>query len=965
MPILYRGHFVFMHKPRMTTTGINTSALFLYVTTIVQLIEQRNPTHIALVFDSTTPTFRHEAYPEYKAQRDKLPEDIAMSIGMAYEFAEAMNIKTLRKDGFEADDLMGTLAKMGADDEMDVYLVSPDKDIAQLVEKNVYLYRLGGSNPEVLGVQEVCDHWKLANPGQMIDYLALAGDSSDNIPGVKGIGEKTAQKLLSQYSNIEAIIAAAQKGEIAGKIGTKLVEKADDARLSLFLTTIRQDVPLTESADDFKCVDVDTDAMSVFLSKYELTTIAKRLGIDIKQKNSQEEFNFFDSSKESKSSGAAGADTGISSIETTPHEYKIIRSEDDLNELAATLKAANIFSFDTETTSTDARVARLVGISFSTEAGKAWYLPYHAQEFSFREPEPVAVAEKEEFLLDLFGENTNENEKPLPDSELPVPPEETLKWKFLSEELIQRTLAPVFADTAIEKVGHNSKYDREVLARYGMSVSEPCHDTMLMHFVLNASERHGLNRLARIYLNYETIPISRLIGEDKNADPGKFAKIEPTEICDYSAEDADITLRLYNSMLPEIRAAGLEDALLKSEEPLVQVLTDMESDGVKLDVEKLRVFGKELEREITSLEIRIFFSAGEEFNLSSPKQLGEILFGKLAIDEKAARTSNGQFITSEEVLQKYAPKHEIVQNILQWRGAEKLRSTYVDKLPGCVNPDTGRVHTHFSQSFTETGRLSSADPNLQNIPVRTEQGKRIRDAIVADGADRVLISADYSQIELRIMAALANDEAMLEAFREGRDIHTETAARVFSVPAEEVTPEQRSHCKMVNFGIIYGMSTYGLAQRLNIPRGDAAKLIDEYFKQYPAVKAFMDKAIADAREAGYAKTILGRRRVLRDISSRNSVLRQAAERNAINTPVQGSAADLIKLAMVRVSRALKKEELKAKLILQIHDELLVEADEKDAKRVSEVLRESMLNAYDFGVPLEVEIGIGKTWLEAH
>lgn len=917
MPLLYRGHFAFLNNPRMTTTGINTSALFSYTSTVLQILEQRNPTHIALVFDSKTPTFRHESYPPYKAQRDKLPEDLALAIEMAREFAEAMHLPALRVDGYEADDLMGTVAHLAVDAGMEAYLVTPDKDIAQLVSPGVFLYRLGGKNPEVWDTEKVCEHWKLQSPSQMIDYLALSGDASDNIPGIKGVGEKTAQKLLAEYNDIEHILEAASAGGITGKMGQKIAEEAENARMSKFLTTIRTDVPLSVTLDELKRREPDAEALQEFCTRYELSSIAKRLKLE----------------------AGAEPEQQAATIATTPHKYRLASSERDLNELTQELRASTCFAVDTETTSSNAREGKLVGLSFSVKPGEAWYVPYPQKEVKAEAP-----------MFDLFSTI----ESPAPSPALP----------YTARDIVSK-LAPIFADEKLEKVGHNTKYDREVLARFGMEIKGKCHDTMLMHFALDASERHGLDRLAKIYLNYEMIPISSLIGEGRAADPAKMAALAPEVICDYAAEDADIALQLYQRLLPMIKENGLERAMAESEEPLVQVLIDMEQAGVRVNTMALYEFGQELEQEIQKLERSIYEVAGETFNLSSPKQLGEILFGKLAIDDKATKTATGQYETSEDVLLKYAGRFQIVQDVLTWRSAEKLKSTYADKLPGCINPADGRIHTHFSQAFTETGRLTSSDPNLQNIPVRTEQGKRIRAAFVPSSDSNVLMSADYSQIELRIMASLSGDEAMLEAFRNSRDIHTETASRVFKIPVEQVTPEQRSRCKMVNFGIIYGMSTFGLAQRLGISRTEAADFIAEYFKQYPGVHGFMESAVAKAREKGYAETMLGRRRGLRDISSRNATIRQAAERNAINTPVQGSAADLIKLAMVRVHNALKRENLKAKLVLQIHDELLLDLPLDEVDKVKEVVRKEMEEAWDFGIPLEVEIGTGKTWLEAH
>ena len=954
MPLLYRGHFAFLRNPRMTSTGVNTSALTGFIGTVMQILESRAPTHIVLVQDSFTPTFRHEAYPEYKAQREKMPEDIGASIPMAEEFAAAMKIPIVRADGFEADDLMGSYAAAAeAADGMETFLVTGDKDIAQLVNARTFLYRIGKNAPEVFGPAEVCAHWGLTSPAQMIDYLALAGDSSDNIPGIRGVGEKTAATLISQYGDIESVIAHA--AEIKGKLGEKVAAGAEDARMSRFLTTIRRDVPLPVAIDGLARQEPDTDALRAFCLKYEMASLARRLlgGVESPKSNVENQspavvsdLPLFGggqaespkSKVESRKSGngetspisqpispisnlSGESQTPLATLLTVPHEYTLVRDESTLASLAETLRAAPEFAFDTETTGLEPRKCALVGLSFATEPGRAWYVPFR------QGPESLDAA----------------------------------AWG----RAVVAALAPIFA-TDKPKIGHNARFDCAVLAHHGMAVAQPVRDSLLTHFVLDAAERHGMDRLAREFLRYDPIPISRLIGEGRQADPARMDALPPDAVCDYAAEDADVTLRLFRVLRPEAEKLGLKKALEESEEPLGEVLNDMEAEGVRIDPAALHAFGDELDAELRDLERAIYESAGTSFNINSPKQLGEVLFDLLKIDPKASRSAaSGQYATGEEVLQKLTARHPVVQMILDYRAAGKLKSTYADKLPACIDPDTGRVHTHFSQALTETGRLASADPNLQNIPVRTERGKRIREAFVARDDEHLLMSADYSQIELRLMAALSGDKAMLEAFAHGADIHTETASRVYGVMPGLVTPEMRSRCKMVNFGIIYGISAFGLSQRLSIPRKEAADLIESYFREYPGIKAYMEKAVADAREKGYAETVLGRRRMLRDISSRNATVRQAAERNAINTPVQGSAADLIKIAMVRVHRALKAAGLKTKLVLQIHDELLLDMPKGEEEAVRAIVRDAMVNALDFGVPLEVEIGVGKTWLDAH
>ena len=957
MPLLYRGHFAFLRNPRMTSAGVNTSALTGFIGTVMQILETRAPTHVVLVQDSRTPTFRHEAYPAYKAQREKMPEDLAASIPMAEEFAAAMRIPIVRADGFEADDLMGSYAAAaGAADGMETYLVTGDKDIAQLVDAKTFLYRIGKAAPEIFGPAEVCAHWGLTSPAQMIDYLALAGDSSDNIPGIRGVGEKTAATLISQYGDVESVIAHA--AEIKGKLGEKVAAGAEDARMSRFLTTIRRDVPLPAPLDALARQEPDTDALRAFCAKYEMASLAKRLlsgGAESQKSNAKSQnqaavadLPLFGGGAQATGNGErvmGNEEKGISPISNPlspisypsgeaqaplaplqtladwPHAYALVRDEAGLAALAETLRAAPLFAFDTETTGLEPRSCALVGLSFATEPGRAWYVPFR------QGPEGVAAED----------------------------------WG----RAVAATLAPLFASDK-PKVGHNARFDCAILGRHGMAVAQPVRDTLLTHFVLDASERHGMDRLAREYLRYDPIPISRLIGEGRQADPARMDALPPEAVRDYAAEDADVTLRLYRALRPEAEKLGLQKALEESEEPLGEVLNDMEAEGVRIDPAALKAFGDELDAELGDLEHAIHEAAGTVFNINSPKQLGEVLFDLLKIDPNAKRSSaSGQYATGEEVLQKLTARHPVVQMILDYRAAGKLKSTSADKLPACIDPATGRVHTHFSQAMTETGRLASSDPNLQNIPVRTERGKRIREAFVARDENHLLMSADYSQIELRLVAALSGDKAMLEAFAQGADIHTETAARVYGVMPGLVTSEMRSKCKMVNFGIIYGISAFGLSQRLGVPRKEAADLIASYFREYPGIKAYMEKAVADAREKGYAETVLGRRRTLRDISSRNATVRQAAERNAINTPVQGSAADLIKIAMVRVHRALRAAGLKTKLVLQIHDELLLDMPREEEEPVRAIVRDAMVNALDFGVPLEVEIGVGRTWLEAH
>ena len=899
MPLLYRGHFVFLKDPRMTSTGVNTSALTGFASCLLQILKECAPTHVALALDSATKTFRHEAFPEYKAQRQKAPEDLTAAIPMAVELARALRIPILRVDGFEADDIMGTLAARAAEAGWTTYLATPDKDVAQLVGPSTFLFRpgKGGSSAEIYDVKTVCEHWGLTSPAQMVEYLGLAGDASDNIPGIAGVGEKTATALLAQYGSIESVLAHAP--ELKGKLAEKVAAGAESARQSRFLATIRTDVPVPVELAELALRDPDVEALRAFLKKYELVAIGKRL--------------LGDAFEAPPSAPAAEAYKTLADV---PHTYVCARSEEQLRALLEALGQAPEWAFDTETTGLDPRHDRLVGLSFATAPGRAWYVP--------------------------------------------VPEERDACRTFLAR------FQPLFADSGKVKIGHNAKFDLTILRQYGVEVRGELHDSMLAHYVIDASDRHGMDHLSRHYLHYNPIPITDLIGEKKKgAEQGNMGDLSPEQICDYAAEDADVTLQLDRRLRKEAEAAGCQRALAECEEPLLPVLLDMETEGVRVDAEALRRYGRELDRELLDLEIKIRDLGGGNFNPSSPKQLGEVLFDHLKLDPDAARTASGQYATSEDVLLKIQHRHPIVPMILEHRMCSKLKLTYVDKLPACIDPSTGRVHTSFSQALTETGRLSSSDPNLQNIPIRTERGQRIREAFVARDGGHVLLSADYSQIELRVMAALSRDAGMIEAFKRGADIHSETATRVYGVMPALVTSEMRSACKMVNFGIIYGISPFGLSQRLNVPRKQAAELIETYFQQYPGVKAFMDQAIADAREKGYAQTLLGRRRFLRDIASRNATSRQAAERNAINTPVQGTAADLIKLAMVRVHRELEQHRLKTRMVLQIHDELLFDVPTEEVGAVRDLVKRAMTTVLDIGVPLEVSVGVGDSWLEAH
>ncbi|MBQ6457962.1 MAG: DNA polymerase I [Kiritimatiellae bacterium] len=908
MPFLYKGHFVFLRSPRMTSTGINTSALLGLANGILGILRKERPDAAVFAMDPGGPTFRHEAYPPYKAQRQKMPEDLAASIPYAFELAEALGIPVVRVDGYEADDVMGTLAVKGVEAGFEVYLATPDKDAAQLVRPGVKLYRPGraGEEAEVYDEAGVCEHWSLSSPSQMIDYLAMAGDASDNIPGIRGVGEKTAATLLAQYGTVEGVLAAAPL--LKGKLSEKVAASAEDARISKFLATIRTDVPLEPDWEAYRLRAFDRAKVGAVCAKYELTRFAREL------LGSSAGGGAAAAVAAATVSVPAGAASAPATIETTPHDYRLVATEEEARALLAELAGAKRIAFDTETApwegheATEARFAKLVGFSLAVAPGKAWYVVGS--------------------LVDIFR--------------------------------------PLFADPEKIFVAHNGKFDRAVLLRYGIGFGATPRDTMLEHYCLDAAARHGLDALAEQYLNYRPIPIERLIGEKERGKPQlPMSALKPEEIRDYAAEDADVALRLDDALRPLVASAGAMRALEQAEEPLVRILLDMERTGVKIDVAALKEYSRSLDAEILSLLGGILRYAGPGFNPDSPKQLSELLYGTLALDKAGARkTATGQYSTDEKALSRLASSHPIVPMILDYRAATKLKNTYVDKFPALIDEDS-RIHTTYGQCFTETGRLSSSDPNLQNIPIRTERGRPIRRAFVARDENHVIVSADYSQIELRLMAAFSGDEAMLAAFRRGEDIHRDTAARVFGVLPGLVTPEQRSRCKMVNFGIIYGISAFGLSDRLKIPRKEAAALIDTYFALYPRVKKYMEDAIAQARERGYAQTVLGRRRTLRDINSRNASARQAAERDAINTPIQGSAADLVKLAMVNIDAAMRKASMRAKMVLQIHDELVFDCPRDEADALVELVRREMSSAYDFGVPLDVGIGVGGNWLEAH
>ncbi len=995
MPLLYRGHFALMRRPRLTTSGFNTSALFVFTNIVRDLLSSRGATHAALVMD-TSPTFRHELYPAYKAQREKLPEDIAASLEPAEAFARAIRVPFLRVAGFEADDLMGTLAARAEAAGFETWVVSPDKDMAQLVTDRVTLCRpshVPGEKDELYDPARVCEEWGLSSPAQMVDLLGMAGDSSDNIPGFPGIGPKTATTLLAKYGSVEGVIAHA--AEIKGKTGEGIAANADLARLSRKLAEIRRDAPIAESLDDLALREPDRPALESFCRRYELNSLLRRYYPDAAPIPDPPAAP---ASAGSVPEASASGSLPLATAATTPHAYKLVRTAEDLAALAAELAVAPEFAFDTETTGLDPRHDRCVGMSFSTKEGTGWYIPIAAPVGgSGAEPPVVGNAQPDLFafateggspsvgasppkavqgdLFDFFGAadpapppgspsggagERSEPEGVVQHSAFGI--QHSVSAPGLPVAEVRAALAPAFASSKT-KCAHNAKFDLHVLRALGIEVAPPIADSMLAHYVVDPTQRHGMDPLAREFLHYDPIPIETLIGP-KGKGQRTMDAVPVEQVAEYAAEDADVTLRLHRALEPVVRERGAWRAYDEAENPLVPVLADMEDAGVRIDTAALARYSGVLAKELAALVSRIHGLAGGPFNIDSPQQLGRVLFERLGLPA-AAKTSTGHWSTAEDVLQGLASAHPIVPAILDYRAVSKLKSTYVDKLPACIDPRDGRVHTTFQQALTETGRLSSDNPNLQNIPIRTDRGKPIRAAFVAADADHRLVSADYSQIELRMMAALSGDETMIDAFRHDADIHAATAARVYGIDEKDVTREQRSHCKQVSFGIIYGISAFGLAQRLGIARHQADGLIKAYFEMFPGVRRFMDETIERARRDGFVSTLLGRRRPLRDITSRNATVRAAAERNAVNTPVQGSAADLVKLAMVRVHAALHERNLRSRLVLQIHDELLLDCPAAEVAEVSALVKDAMENALPLAVPLKVDVGSGPDWLAAH
>ena len=909
--LIYRSYYAFLRNPRINSKGLNTSAIMGFCNTLNEVLTKESPTHIGVAFDHGK-TFRHDAFPEYKAQREETPEDIKLSVPLIKQILEAMHIPILQVDGFEADDIIGTVATRFGSDGIETFMLTPDKDYGQLIGPNVFMYRpRHGGGYEIIGEKEVGDKYGIPTPAQVIDLLALMGDTADNFPGCPGVGEKTAAKLINQFGSIDNMLQ--HTNEIKGKLREKVENAVEDIKMSKFLATIRTDVPMQLDLDELKVEQPDEAKLRTIFEELEFRTLINKFlnKGEVKSKTDNKQLDLFAENTTNESSEPKFAK--YESIKTTQHEYQLIENEDELRQLRDFFITKEFVSIDTETTSTDAISAELVGLSFSAEESKAFYVP------------------------------------------VPANYEEALK--------VVEIFKPLYESDKIMKIGQNIKYDYEVLTRYGVTIQGKMFDTMIAHYLIQPELHHNMDYLAETLLGYQTIHIEELLGP-KGKKQKNMRDVSPTDIYEYAAEDADITLRLKNVLEPRLKELGVEELFWNIEMPLVRVLADMELNGVCLDTEALQDTSKIFNERMREYEQEIYKEAGEEFNISSPKQVGDILFGKLQIMDKPKKTKTGQYVTSEEVLQSLENKSPIVRNILNYRGMKKLLSTYIDALPKLINSRTGHIHTSFNQALTATGRLSSSDPNLQNIPVRTDDGKEIRKCFIPEEGC-LFFSADYSQIELRIMAHLSEDENMMEAFREGHDIHRATAAKIWHEDIDKVTDAQRKKAKQANFGIIYGITTYGLAQRMDISNAEAKDLIQDYFRTFPKVQAYMEHAKEVARAKGYAETLFHRRRYLADINSRNATVRGFAERNAINAPIQGTEADIIKVAMVRIWERFKKEGIRSKMILQVHDELNFSVYPEEREQVERIVIEEMQNAYPLNVPLIADAGWGKNWLEAH
>ena len=916
--LIYRAYYALIKSPRINSKGFNTSAILGFVNTLEDVLKKESPTHIGVAFDPSGPTFRHEAYKEYKAQREETPEAIRLSVPIIKDIIRAYRIPILEVPGYEADDVIGTLATEAGKRGITTYMMTPDKDYGQLVSENVLMYRpkYGDKEFDIMGIEEVKAKFNIESTSQVIDMLGLMGDSSDNIPGCPGVGEKTAQKLISEFGSIENLIE--HTDQLKGAIKTKVESNIEKIKFSKFLATIKTDVPIELDMDSLKREAPDEEKLRSIFEELEFRSLLERVfksdkKPSVKQTSEKQAiqgdlFGFFADDNMEKQKNSS-----LNRLENTDYDYQLIDTESKINDFLRIILTKEIISLDTETTNTDAMSAELVGMSFSYKENQAFYIP--------------------------------------------VPPNREEAQKIVDK------FKPVFENEKSIKVGQNIKYDMIVLANYGINIKGKMFDTMIAHYVLQPELHHGMDYLAEVYLKYDTIKIEELIGA-KGKNQRNMRDLSPTDIYKYACEDADVTLKLKNILEKELETNGVKELFEEIEMPLVPVLAYMERNGVRIDTETLKETSKHFTIRMREIEEEIYKLAGMEFNVSSPKQVGEVLFDRLKIVEKAKKTKTGQYVTSEEILEGLRNKHEIVGKILEHRGLKKLLGTYIDTLPELINPKTGRIHTSFNQTVTATGRLSSSNPNLQNIPIRNEDGKEIRKAFIPDDGCE-FFSADYSQIELRIMAHLSEDENMIEAFREEQDIHAATAAKIYKINIDDVTREQRSKAKTANFGIIYGISVFGLAERLNVERKEAKELIDGYFENYPKVKAYMDESIRSARDKGYIETIFKRKRYLPDINSRNAIVRGYAERNAINAPIQGSAADIIKVAMIKIYKRFIDEGIKSKMILQVHDELNFSVLREEKEKVQQIVISEMEAAYKMKVPLLADCGWGQNWLEAH
>lgn len=919
--LVYRAHFAFIARPLINSKGVNTSAMTGFTRTLWEILNNQSPTHIAVAFDPSGPTFRNDMYEPYKANRDEQPEDISTALPIIRDIVKAFNIPIIELPGYEADDAIGTIAKQAEQEGFKVYMVTPDKDYAQLVSDNVFMYKPSrkGNGVDILGEKEILENWDISRVDQVVDILGLQGDSVDNIPGIPGIGAKTAIKLLKTYDTVEGLLEHVD--QLKGKQQENVKTYSEQAILSKELAKIKTDVPIQFDAELYKVEAFNRNALTDLFKELEFRTLAKEiLGEASSTSNYGEQVSLFPEDKPNtpqSSSKEKIADHSVAeqNIHNSEQSYYLVDEEDAISKLIDKLTTANVVCFDTETTDLNPNNCELVGMSFAIKSHEAYYVPF---------PEDMEAAQKRLMLFD-----------------------------------------PIFKDEKKMLVAQNVKFDLLVLKWYGMEVKCQLFDTMVVHYLLEPELRHNMDYMAETYLKYQPVSITSLIGK-KGKNQGSMRDVPLEKIKDYAAEDADITFRLYEYLAPRLKEEGLEDLYWNLEAPLIYVLADMEKAGINVDRQYLETFSKELEKSLKEVEVSVYEMAGKRFNIGSPKQVGELLFDVMKIPYRWSKTKSGQYSTDEEKLSELAEEHEVAQRILDYRGISKLKSTYVDALPSLINPKSGRIHSSFNQALAATGRLSSNNPNLQNIPIRTEEGRKVREAFIPKNEDYVLLAADYSQIELRLIAEISGEKAMLDAFKSDQDIHSSTASKVYNTPIEEVTSDQRRNAKTVNFSIIYGAGSTNLSRQLNIKRQEAKELIDQYFEQYQGLKKYMKETVEYAREYGYVKTLLGRKRKLRDINSRNNMIRSGAERMAINTPIQGSAADMIKVAMIDIWRVFKAEKFKTRMILQVHDELVFDVPKDELETVRPIIEEKMRNAMpNLEVPIVVEIDTGNNWLEAH